>query len=77
MFKNKLNINSFTLRRVVLADLNLQPLSSACWTASAQVLSAFQGLRGCESYEGAVQTGRAIPIMGGMYEPRVYCGFIT
>ena len=51
--------NSSTLRRVVQADLNIQPLSSACWTA--QVLSAFQGLRGCEPYEGAVQTGCAFP----------------
>ena len=29
---------------------------------SAQLLSAFQGLRGCESYVLAVQTGRAIPM---------------
>ena len=43
-----LNTNSVTLQRVVLADLNLQPRSSACWTA--QLLSAFQGLRGCELY---------------------------
>ena len=35
-----LNTNSDTLRRVVQADLNLQPCSSACWTA--QLLSAFQ-----------------------------------
>jgi hypothetical protein len=41
--------------------LNLQPLSSACWTA--QLLSAFQGLRGRELYVRAVQTGRAIPTM--------------
>ena len=40
------NTNSDILRRVVQADLNLQPRSSACWTA--QLLSAFQGLRGCE-----------------------------
>jgi len=52
-----LNTNSDTLRRVVQADLNLQPRSSACWTA--QLLSAFQGLRGCESYVRAVQTGHA------------------
>jgi len=32
------NTNSDTLRRVVQADLNLQPRSSACWTA--QLLSA-------------------------------------
>ena len=38
--------NSDILRRVVQADFNLQPRSSACWTA--QLLSAFQGLRGCE-----------------------------
>ena len=44
--------------RVVQADLNLQPRSSACWTA--QLKSAFQGLRGCELYVRAVQTGRAI-----------------
>jgi hypothetical protein len=36
----------------------LQPRSSACWTA--QLLSAFQGLRGCELYVRAVQTGHAI-----------------
>jgi len=55
-----LNTNSDILRRVVQADLNLQPRSSACWTA--QLLSAFQGLRGCELYERAVQTGHAITI---------------
>jgi hypothetical protein len=53
-----LNTNSDTLRRVVQVDLNLQPRSSACWTA--QLLSAFQGLRGCELYVRAVQTGHAI-----------------
>ena len=54
-----LNTNSDTLRRVVQADLNFQPRSSACWTA--QLLSAFQGLRGRELYiQRAVQTGRAI-----------------
>jgi len=47
-----LNTNSDTLQRVVQADLNLQPRSSACWTA--QLLSAFQGLRECELYERAV-----------------------
>jgi len=46
------------LRRVVQADLNLQPRPSACWTA--QLLSTFQGLRGCELYVQAVQTGHAI-----------------
>ena len=51
--------NSDTLRRVVQADLNLQPRSSACWTA--QLLSAFQGLRGCELYERAVQLGMLLP----------------
>ena len=40
------------------ADLNLQPRPSACWTA--QLLSAFQELRGSELYVRAVQTGRAI-----------------
>ena len=29
---------------------------------TAQLLSAFQGQRGCESYVRAVQTGRAIPM---------------
>ena len=53
-----INTNSDILRRVVQADLNLQPRSSACWTA--QLLSAFQELRGCELYARAVQTGRAI-----------------
>ena len=53
-----LNTNSDTLRRVVQADLNLQPRSSACWTT--QLLSAFQGLRGCELYVRAVPTGRAV-----------------
>ena len=42
------NTNSDTLRRFVQADLNLQPLSNTCWTAL--LLSAFQGLLGCESY---------------------------
>jgi hypothetical protein len=55
-----LNTNSVTLRRIVQADLKLQPRSSACWTA--QLLSAFQGLRGRELYVRAVQTGRAIPM---------------
>ena len=51
------NTNSDTLRRVVVqADLNLQPRLSACWTA--QLLSAFQSLRGCELYVRAVQTGQ-------------------
>ena len=59
LFNSMLNTNSFTLRRAVQADLNLQPHSSACWTA--QMLSAFQGLRGRELYVRAVQTGRAIP----------------
>ena len=58
LFNSMLNTNSDTLRRVVQADLNLQPRSSACWTA--QLLSAFQGLRGCEFYVRAVQTGHAI-----------------
>ena len=58
LFNSMLNTNSDTLRRVVQADLNSQPRSSACWTA--QLLSAFQGLRGCGSYERAVQAGRAI-----------------
>ena len=49
------------MRRVVQADLNLQPRSSACWTAQL-LLSAFQGLRGRELYVRAVQTGRAIPM---------------
>ena len=53
-----LNTNSDTLRRVVQADFNLQPRSSACWTA--QLLSAFQGLRRCELYVRAVQTGHAL-----------------
>ena len=53
-----LNTNSDTLRRVVQADFNLQPRSSACWTA--QLRSAFRGLRGCELYARAVQTVHAI-----------------
>ena len=57
-FSIVLNTNIDTLRRVVQADLNLQPRSSACWTA--QLLSAFQGLRGRELYVRAVQTGHAI-----------------
>ena len=45
--------------RANLTTFNLQPRSSsACWTA--QLLSAFQGLRGCELYVRAVQTGHAI-----------------
>ena len=53
-----LNTNSDTLRRIVQADLKLQPRSSACWTA--KLLSAFQKLRGCELHVRAVQTGHAI-----------------
>jgi len=64
-----LNTNSDTLRRVVQADLDLQPRSSACWTA--QLLSAFQGLRGCELYVRAVQTGHAITLVIAT----VYCRF--
>ena len=60
LFNNMLNTNSDTLRRVFQAALNLQPRSSACWTAI--LLSAFQGLRGCELYVRAVQTGCAIPM---------------
>ena len=55
---NSMLTNNDTLRRVVQAELNLQPRSSACWTA--QLLSAFQGLRGCELYVQAVQIGHAI-----------------
>jgi hypothetical protein len=40
LFNSMLSTNSDTLRRVVQADFNLQPRSSACWTA--QLLSAFQ-----------------------------------
>ena len=58
LFNSMLNTNSDTLRRLVQADLNLQPRSSACWTA--QLLSTFQGLRGCELYVRAVRTGHAI-----------------
>jgi len=39
LFNSMLNTNCDTLQRVVQADLNLQPRSSACWTA--QLLSAF------------------------------------
>ena len=60
LFNCMLITNRDTLRRVVQADLNLQPRPSACWTA--QLLSAFQGLRGCELYVRAVQTGHAIPM---------------
>ena len=58
LFNSMLNTNSDTLQMVFQADLNFQPRSSACWTA--QLLSAFQGLRGCELYVQAVQTGHAI-----------------
>ena len=58
LLNSMLNINSDTLRRMVQADLNLQPRSSACWTA--QLLSAYQRLRGYKSYVRAVQTVRAI-----------------
>jgi hypothetical protein len=51
---------SVTLPRVVQADLNIQPRSRACWTA--QLLRAFQRLRGCESHVRVVQTGHAIPL---------------
>ena len=60
LFNSMLNTNSDTLRRVVQADLNLQPRLSACWTA--QLLSDFQRLRGRELYVRAVQTGCAIPM---------------
>jgi hypothetical protein len=60
ILNSMLNTNSDTLRRVVQADLNLQPHSNACWTA--QLPSAFQGMRGCESYVQAVRTGHAIPM---------------
>jgi len=60
LFTSMLNTNSDTVWRVVQADLNLQSRSSACWTA--ELLSAFQGLRGRELYVRAVQTGRAIPV---------------
>ena len=53
--------NSDTLRRLIQVVLNLQPRSNACWTA--QLLSAFQGLRGRELYVRAVQTGRAVPML--------------
>jgi hypothetical protein len=53
-----LKTNSTTLRKVVQADLNQQPRANACWTA--QLLSAFEGLRVCESYVRAVQTGCAV-----------------
>jgi hypothetical protein len=49
---------SVTCYNLYVSDLNLQPRSSACWTA--QLLSAFQRLRGCELYVRAVQTGHAI-----------------
>ena len=59
LFSSMLNTISVTLwREVRQADLKFQPCSSACW--SAQLLSAFQGLRGRELYVRAVQTGRAI-----------------
>jgi len=58
-----------SLQRVVQADISLLQLrSSACWTA--QQLSVFQGLRGCESYVRAIQTGRAIPM-----QEFIACGF--
>ena len=59
LFNSMLNTNCDTLRRVVPADPNLlQSRSSACWTAQLQ--SAFKGLRGCELYVRAVQTGHTI-----------------
>ena len=53
------NTNSDTLRRVVQADLNLQPRSRACWTA--QLLSAFQGLRGCDCMYELFKLGMLLP----------------
>ena len=44
----------------MLTSTCLQPRSNACWTA--QILSAFQGLRGRELYVRAVQTRCAIPM---------------
>ena len=62
LFNSMLNTNSVTLRRVVQADHIIQPHSSACWTA--QLLSAFQGLHGCErvkvyagSHQRAIRKG--------------------
>ena len=50
--------NSETLQRIVL--LLIYSLVQVHWTA--QLLSVFQGLGGCELYVRAVQTGRAIPM---------------
>ena len=60
LFNSMLNTkNSDTLRRVVQADLNLQPRSRACWTA--QLLSAFQGLRGCDCMYELFKLGMLLP----------------
>jgi len=60
LFNSMLNTNSVTLRKSVQTDLNSQPRSSACWTA--QLLSDFQGLCGCDLYVQAVQTESTIPM---------------
>jgi hypothetical protein len=56
---NSMLTNNDTLRRVVQAELNLQPRSSACWTA--QLLSAFQRLRGCELMYELFKLGMLLP----------------
>ena len=66
LYNSMLNTNSVTLRRVVQANLNLQPRSSACW--SAQLLRTFQERRGRELCVRAVKTGR-------VFYARVYCRF--
>ena len=51
---------SGVLRHTSTGIPELQSRSSDC--RAAQLLSAFQGLRGCELYVRAVQTGHAIPM---------------
>eukprot|EP00983_Pelagomonas_calceolata_P011547 372793-Pelagomonas_calceolata.AAC.1 len=53
-----LGTNSSTLRRVMHADLKLQPKDDKCWTM--QLIQAFQDLRGPEIFEQAVRSGGAI-----------------
>eukprot|EP00983_Pelagomonas_calceolata_P034276 1074186-Pelagomonas_calceolata.AAC.1 len=59
MYNSMLRSNSETLRRELKADLNIHSREPACWTT--QVLDAFQGLRGCDSFVQALRQGAPIP----------------
>ncbi len=50
--------NSLTLRWVVEADVCLHTRAKHCWTA--EFMRAFQGLRRCDTFTQAVQSGQPI-----------------